>query len=142
MSPIRSAADWVSIWAQPNGEVVMGMTSTIREVGTSARYRAGSMGHKAKDRMLEKRLDRATDESDRLRLENEVLRDEVAEARSEHRRILDLLEARLPDEQDEGHHSHKGRWVVFLLALGGAAYAVFRQLRPGEEWNRAGNVTG
>ena len=120
----------------------MGMTSTIKDYGTSARSRAGSMGHKAKDKMLEKRLDRATDESDRLRLENEVLRDEVMEARSEHRRILDLLEARLPDEQDEGHRSHKGRWFVFLLAIGGAAYAVLRQLRPGEEWNRAGSVTG
>lgn len=120
----------------------MGMTSTIKRYGTSARYRAGSMGHRAKDRMLEKRLDRATDESDRLRQENEVLRDEVMEARTEHRRIIDLLEARLPDEHDEGHRSHKGRWLVFLLALGGGAYALFRQLRPGEEWNRAGSVTG
>jgi hypothetical protein len=114
----------------------MGMTSTIKGYGHAARYRAGSMGHKAKDRVLEKRLDRATDESDRLRLENEVLRDEVMEARSEHRRILDLLESRLPDEHDEGHHSHKGRWVLFLLALGGAAFALFRQLRPAnDDWD-------
>ncbi|HET8526225.1 MAG TPA: hypothetical protein VFM81_06250 [Actinomycetota bacterium] len=120
----------------------MGMTSTIRGYGSAARSRAGSMGHKAKDRMLEKRLDRATDESDRLRLENEVLRDEVMEARSEHQRILDLLEARLPDEHDEGHHSHKGRWLLFLLALGGTAFALFRQLRPAsDEWNRAGGAT-
>ena len=113
----------------------MSMTSTIKGYGNAAKYRAGSMGHKAKDRMLEKRLDRATDESDRLRLENEVLRDEVMEARSEHRRILDLLEARLPDESADGHHSHKGRWFVFLLALGGAAFALFRQFRPSDEWN-------
>ena len=119
----------------------MGMTSAIKEYGTSARYRAGSMGHKAKDKMLEKRLDRATDESDRLRLENEVLRDEVMEARSEHQRILDLLEARLPDVHDEGQHSHKGRWLVFLLALGGAAYALFRQFRPAEDWNTTGGAT-
>jgi hypothetical protein len=109
------------------------MTSTIKGYGSAARSRAGSMGHKAKDRMLEKRLDRATDESDRLRFENEVLRDEVMEARSEHQRILDLLEARLPDEDN---HSHKGRWLLFLLALGGAAFALFRQLRPAtDEWN-------
>jgi hypothetical protein len=120
----------------------MGMTSTIKGYGDAARFRAGSMGHKAKDRVLEKRLDRATSETDRLRFENELLRDEVTEARSEHRRILDLLEDRLPDEHDEGHHSHKGRWLLFLLALGGAAFALFRQLRPAtEEWNRTGSAT-
>jgi hypothetical protein len=114
----------------------MGMTSTIKGYGTAARYRAESMGHKAKDRVLERKLDRATSESDRLRFENDLLRDEVMEARSEHRRILDLLEDRLPDEHDEGHHSHKGRWLLFLLALGGAAFALFRQLRPAsDEWN-------
>jgi ferric-dicitrate binding protein FerR (iron transport regulator) len=114
----------------------MSMTSTIKGYGSAARFRAGSMGHRAKDRMLEKRLDRATHESDRLRFENDMLRDEVEEARTEHRRILDLLEERLPEEhEEEEHHSHKGRWLIFLLALGGAAFAVFRQLRPAEEWN-------
>jgi hypothetical protein len=119
----------------------MGMTSTIKGYGQAARVRAESAGHRAKERTLEKRLDRASHESDRLRFENELLRDEVVEARSEHRRILDLLEARLPDEASNGHRSHKGRWVVFLLALGGGAFAVFRRLRPGEEWNRAGGAT-
>jgi hypothetical protein len=114
----------------------MGMSSTIKGYGSAAKYRAESMGHKAKDRVLEKKLDRATSESDRLRFENDLLRDEVMESRSEHRRILDLLEDRLPDEHDEGRHSHKGRWLLFLLALGGAAFALFRQLRPAnEEWN-------
>jgi len=113
----------------------MGMTSAIKGYGTAARFRAGSMGHKAKDRVLEKRLDRATTESDRLRFENDLLRDEVIEARSEHRRILDLLEERLPDDHDEEQRSHKGRWLLFLLALGGAAFAIVRQLRPADEWN-------
>ena len=116
----------------------MSMASTIKGYGTAARFRAESMGHKAKDRVLEKRLDRATNESDRLRFENDLLRDEVLEARSEHRRILDLLEDRLPDEHDEEHHSHKGRWLLFLLALGGAAFAVFRQMRQGNEWETGG----
>jgi hypothetical protein len=115
----------------------MSMTSTIKGYGSAARFRAGSMGHRAKDRLLEKRLERATHESDRLRLENDTLRDEVEEARTEHRRILDLLEERLPEESetDNGHRSHKGRWFLFLLALGGAAFALFRQLRPADEWN-------
>ena len=119
----------------------MGMTDAIRGYGHAARYRAGSVGHRAKDRMLEKRLDRASQESDRLRSENEMLRDEVMDARSEHRRILDLLEERLPDEASNGNRSHKGRWLVFLLALGGGAYALFRQMRQAEEWNRTGSAT-
>jgi hypothetical protein len=119
----------------------MSMRSTIKDYGKAARFGAGSMGHRAKDRMLEKRLERASQDSDRLRFENQLLRDEVVEARSEHRRILDLLEERLPDESANGHRSHAGRWMVFLLALGGGAYALIRRIRPGEEWNRAGGAT-
>ena len=112
----------------------MGMSNAIKGYGSAARYRAESAGHKAKDRMLEKRLDKASTESDRLRFENEMLRDEVLESRSEHRRILDLLEDRMSEDVDEGHRSHKGRWLLFLLALGAAAFAVMRQMRPNDEW--------
>lgn len=118
----------------------MSMSSTMRGYGQAARFRAESMGHRAKDRMLEKRLDRAHHESDRLRFENEMLRDEVGEARSEHRRILDLLEERL-QEPSNGHRSHKGRWMIVLLALGGGAYALIRQMRQGEAWNPMGGAT-
>jgi hypothetical protein len=111
----------------------MGMTSTIRGYGTTARFRAETMGHRVKDRMLEKRLERANHETDRLRFENEMLRDEVEDARSEHHRILEMLDERLP-ENGNGR-SHKGRWLLLLLALGGGAFAVFRQLRPDRgEW--------
>lgn len=119
----------------------MGMSNAIKGYGSAARFRAESVGHKAKDRMLEKRLDRANTESDRLRFENEMLRDEVMESRSEHRRILDLLEDRLPDDMEEGHHSHKGRWLLFLLALGAAAFAVVRQMRPNDEWQSGTGAT-
>jgi hypothetical protein len=119
----------------------MSMSNTIRGYGQAARFRAESMGHRAKDRMLEKRLDRANHESDRLRFENEMLRDEVGEARSEHRRILDLLEERLAEEASNGHRSHKGRWMIVLLALGGGAYALIRQMRQGEAWNPVGGAT-
>lgn len=119
----------------------MGMTSTFKGYGRAARLRAGSMGHRAQDRMLEKRLGRANEESDRLRFENELLRDEVVEARSEHRRILDLLEQRLPEETSNGHRSHAGRWVVLLMALGGGVYALIRRVRPADEWNRTGSAT-
>jgi hypothetical protein len=88
------------------------------------------MGHQMKDRSLEKRLDRASSETDRLRFENEMLRDEVDEARTEHRRILDLLDERLPEPAENGedgqHRSHKGRWLLFLVAIGGGIYAFVR----------------
>lgn len=108
----------------------MTVSSTMRNYGRAARFKAGSMGHQMKDRSLEKRLDRASDEADRLRFENEMLRDEVDEARTEHRRILDMLDERLPEHTEDGeHHSHKGRWFLFLLAIGGGIYAFVRSRR-------------
>ncbi len=122
----------------------MAMTGTMRGYGTAARHRAEAVGHRMKDRMLEKRLDRASHEAERLRLENQMLRDEFEDSRLEHHRILDMLEERLPEdgpedgkENGEGRKkSHKGRWMLFLLALGGGAYAVFRQRRHADEWSR------
>ncbi|HET7929315.1 MAG TPA: hypothetical protein VFM40_07150 [Actinomycetota bacterium] len=110
----------------------MGMTGTMRGYGSTARIRAEAAGHRMKDRMLEKRLDRSSQEAERLRLENQLLRDEVEESRSEHHRILDLLEERMQreDEHEEAReHSHTGRWLLFLLALGGGVYALIRRMR-------------
>ena len=105
----------------------MTLGTTMKGYGRAARYRAGLMGHQMKDRALEKRLDRANTEADRLRFENEMLRDEVEEARTEHRRILDMLDQRLPEpSEDDEHRSHKGRWLLFLLAVGGGIYAFVR----------------
>jgi hypothetical protein len=109
----------------------MTATDTMRWMGRSARNRAQWMGHSMKDRVLERRLERASDESDRLRMENDMLRDEVQQTRSEHERILDLLESRLSAPQEvevdvEQRKSHKGRWLLFLTAIGGGAYAWMR----------------
>ncbi|MGZ5351535.1 MAG: hypothetical protein ACXWXQ_03295 [Actinomycetota bacterium] len=120
----------------------MTVTRTMRGMGRSARARAESVGHSVKDRALEKRLERASDEADRLRLENDLLRDEVSQSRTEHHRILDLLENRLAEsERDEGDRkkSHKGRWLLFVTALGGGAYAMLRKRSNGHaetEWDR------
>jgi len=119
----------------------MNVGTTMKMVGKGAKYRAENMAHDMKDRAVERRLDRAHAESERLRNENDLLRDEVTETRSEHRRILDLLEERFAelsdDVEDAGgkKKSHKGRWFLFLLAAGGAAYYWFQQ-RSGstDEW--------
>ena len=109
----------------------MGMTGTMRGYGSTARFKAEAAGHRMKDRMLEKRMERSSQEAERLRLENQLLRDEVEESRTEHHRILDLLEERMQhDEQEDARgHSHKGRWMLFLLALGGGVYALVRRMR-------------
>ncbi len=119
----------------------MKLTSTMKGYGRTARSKAEAMGHQVKDRALEKRLDRANTEADRLRFENEILRDEVEDTRSEHRRILDMLEERLPEHSEDGEGSHKGRWLLFLAAVAGAGYAVYRRFqRDEEEWDAATDV--
>jgi hypothetical protein len=118
----------------------MNVGSTMKGMGRSARNRAETVGHQMKDRVLEKRLDRASDEADRLRFENEMLRDEVAETRTEHHRVLDMLEKRLSEppevEIEVEKRSHKGRWLLFLIAIGGGAYAWIRSRSNGstDEW--------
>lgn len=116
----------------------MSMASAMKGYGAAARFRAEAMGHQMKDRVLEKRLERAHHESERLRSENELLRDEIQDARTEHHKILDLLEERLPETEAEKaeRKSHKGRWFLFLLALGGGAFALIRRMRSNtDEWS-------
>jgi hypothetical protein len=124
----------------------MSATDTMRGMGRSARNRASAMSHAVKDRTVEKRLDRATEEADRLRFENDLLRDEVEKTRDEHHRILDMLETRFAAteaEEEEERRSHKGRWLLFLMALGGGAYALIRartQANGHDEWATLGDA--
>jgi hypothetical protein len=124
----------------------MSVGTTVKWVGRSARNRAEVVGHQLKDRALEKRLERAHEEAERLRLENDVLRDEVSESRSEHKKILDLLDKRLSNLEDVEieKKSHKGRWLLFLVALGGGAYAWMRMRSNGNgygEWSDTSPTT-
>ena len=122
----------------------MGMTGTMKGYGTAARLKAETAGHRMKDRMLEKRLDRSGQEAERLRLENQLLRDEVEGSRTEHHRILDMLEERMSEHEDDNGNgrSHRGRWMLFLLALGGGAYALVRRMRDnGTEWGTGSGAT-
>jgi hypothetical protein len=120
----------------------MGMTGTMKGYGTAARFRAEAVSHRMKDRVLEKRLDRTAHEAERLRLENQLLRDEVEDARTEHHRILDLLEERISENGNGNGRSHKGRWMLILLALGGGAFAIVRRMRDnGTEWSTGSSST-
>ena len=119
----------------------MSVGTTMKWVGRSARDRAELVGHQLKDRALEKRLERTHEEAERLRRENDVLRDEVAESRTEHKKMYDLLDRRLDvleDVEVEKKKSHKGRWFLFLVTLGGGAYAWIRMRANGSgagEWS-------
>jgi hypothetical protein len=104
----------------------MELTDTMRWMGRSARNRAEAVGHQVKDRSLGMRLERATEDNERLRTENRTLKQTVEEARADHERILTLLEQHRDEtgpepEDDEG--SHKGRWFMFLMLLAGGAWA-------------------
>ena len=125
----------------------MGMTGTMKGYGTAARFRAEAVSHRMKDRVLEKRLDRTAHEAERLRLENQLLREEVEDSRTEHHRILDLLEERISENGEASGNgngrSHKGRWMLILLALGGGAFAIARRMRDnGTEWGTRSSSTG
>jgi len=125
----------------------MGMTGTMKGYGTAARFRAEAVSHRMKDRVLEKRLDRTAHEAERLRLENQLLREEVEDSRTEHHRILDLLEERISENGEASGNgngrSHKGRWMLILLALGGGAFAIARRMRDnGTEWSTGSSSTG
>jgi adenylosuccinate synthase len=120
----------------------MSVGTTVKWVGKSARDRAEVVGHQLKDRALEKRLERSHDEAERLRRENDMLRDEVAESRTEHKKMFDLLDRRLDVLEDveveKKKKSHKGRWFLFLITLGGGAYAWMRMRATGSgagEWS-------
>jgi hypothetical protein len=124
----------------------MGMTGTMKGYGTAARFRAEAVSHRMKDRVLEKRLDRTAHEAERLRLENQLLREEVEDSRTEHHRILDLLEERISENEkangNDNGKSHKGRWMLILLALGGGAFAIVRRMRDsGTEWSTGSTST-
>lgn len=103
----------------------MALSDTMKWMGRSARNRAEVVSHQMKDRALTMRLDKATEENDRLRTENRTLKDAMEESRTDHERILSLLE-RHRDETEvdvDDDKSHKGRWFMFLMLLAGGAWA-------------------
>jgi hypothetical protein len=84
--------------------------------GRMERVRSG-----ARQRMMEMKADRAESENKQLKAENRVLRDELAENRSERQRVLDLLDkAQFTVEEPKKRRFR----VLRLLAAAGVIYAI------------------
>jgi hypothetical protein len=112
----------------------MALSETMKWMGRSARNRAEVMSHQMKDRALTMRLDKATEENERLRTENRSLRDAMDDSQAAHDRILSLLEEHRGETEivEEGR-SHKGRWFMFLMLLAGGAWAWMKRNDQGSD---------
>ena len=88
----------------------MNLTDTVNGAKDSAIHR-----------MSEIRLDRTAKENDELKTENRLLRDELAENRSERKHVLDLLDKANISVSEPS----KRRFTLLrLIAVGGAVYTV------------------
>ncbi len=115
----------------------MAITDTMKWMSRSARNRAEAMSHQMKDRALTMRLDKTSEENDRLRAENHSLRDAVTESQTAHERILSLLEAHRDETEVDvelaDKKSHRGRWFMFLMLLAGGAWAWMKNRGQGDD---------
>lgn len=95
-------------------------------LGKGAKAQAELMGHQVKDKALERRIDRLDEENRELRVENRTLKDEVKTSRADLQKLIDMFERHTA----EGG-SHKGRWLLFLMAAGGGAYYAWTRMMGG-----------
>jgi hypothetical protein len=109
------------------------VTDGARSIGRTAQ----GVRHGLKDRMLERRLDRMHDESERLESENSMLREQLEESHEEHQRILDMIDERLKRSKGKG-----GGRLFLLMLLGAGAYVWMRIRNPEmlERWLRGSAV--
>src|SRR5213594_499808 len=106
----------------------MEVPSKVRRMGSGARRRAELVGHRVRDRRAQTRMDGMSEDNERLRTENRMLREEVEESRRERLRILDLIEEALSNRGSE-NGTHRGRGLLLLLILGSGAYAAIRMAK-------------
>jgi hypothetical protein len=85
---------------------------------TVGRAKDGAMLH-----LSEAKIDRTAKENDELKIENRLLREELADHRSEHKQVLDLLEkSRI---STSGSTSSRRKFKLLrLIAIGGTVYAI------------------
>ncbi|MEP7059193.1 MAG: hypothetical protein ABI828_00560 [Actinomycetota bacterium] len=88
----------------------MNLTDTVTGAKDSAMHR-----------MSEMRLDRTAKENDELKTENRLLRDELAENRSERKHVLDMLDKANISVAEPSKRRFK---LLRLVAVGGAVYTV------------------
>jgi hypothetical protein len=98
------------------------MADGAKVLSRTTQMKAQGVRHGLKDRILERRLDRAQQEADRLEHENSMLRDQLEESHQEHERIIDLIDERLNRPKGKG-----GRFfLLLLLAIGGFVWMRIR----------------
>jgi hypothetical protein len=85
---------------------------------TVGRAKDGAMLH-----LSEAKIDRTAKENDELKIENRLLREELADHRSEHKQVLDLLEKSRISTSGSASSSRKFR-LLRLIAIGGTVYAI------------------
>jgi hypothetical protein len=85
---------------------------------TVGRAKDGAMLH-----LSEAKTDRTAKENDELKIENRLLREELADHRSEHKQVLDLLEKSRISTSGSASPSRKFK-LLRLIAIGGTVYAI------------------
>jgi len=85
---------------------------------TVGRAKDGAMLH-----LSEAKIDRTAKENDELKIENRLLREELADHRSEHKQVLDLLEKSRISTSGSASPSRKFK-LLRLIAIGGTVYAI------------------
>lgn len=91
---------------------MMSITDTV------GRAKDGAMQH-----FSEAKSDRMAKENDELKFENRVLRDELADHRSEHKQVLEMLE-KVQLSSNGSRSSGRKFKLLRLIAVGGAVYAI------------------
>jgi DNA-binding MarR family transcriptional regulator len=90
-------------------------------MGNRVTDRVSDLGDRARDRMMESRLDTMDRENDRLKHEVRMLRDDLQEERGSLQRALDALRRDEHVTVETKAPKRRGR-ILRLIAVGGGAY--------------------
>jgi hypothetical protein len=84
----------------------------------SVKDKAGVVGQMARSKVREARLEGVQERNERLKMKNDLLRDELSQERAERERIVDAL------EHMGGPKRHRIRGLFLLTAAAGGAYVM------------------
>lgn len=91
-------------------------------MGNRMTERVSELGDRAKDRMMERRIDKVDRENDRLQHEVRMLRDDLQEERGALQRALDALARDEHVTVETDGRARRGRTLLRLVVIGGGAY--------------------